>query len=72
MVVVVIFVVVIVVLLIVVLTIVNYCCFCVEKRNVEKTKEEFEDPAKELFLWCILMHMQELALLFWHEGKVCN
>lgn len=28
------------------------------------------DPARELFLWSVLMNRKEMALLFWNEGTV--
>ena len=30
---------------------------------------DFDEPARELFIWSILMHRQEMAMLFWEEGK---
>ena len=32
--------------------------------------EAFEDPARELFIWCVLNHRLEMAKFFWEEGKV--
>ena len=36
------------------------------------TLPDFDDSARELFLWSILMHRQEMAMLFLAEGKVTN
>jgi hypothetical protein len=30
----------------------------------------FENPAQELFIWCIFMRMQEMAMIFLQQGKV--
>ena len=31
---------------------------------------DFENPAQELFLWSVLMIRQDMAKIFWAEGKV--
>jgi len=31
---------------------------------------DFEEPARELFIWCVLNHKLEMAKFFWEEGKV--
>lgn len=33
-------------------------------------KQDFENPYQQLFLWSVLMNRQELAKLFWKQGKV--
>ena len=30
----------------------------------------FDDPARELFIWCIFVYMKDMAMVFWDEGKV--
>ena len=31
---------------------------------------EFDEPARELFIFCILLNRVDMAMLFWDEGKV--
>ncbi|CAH1241485.1 TRPM2 [Branchiostoma lanceolatum] len=45
------------------------------ERNPERYKPDgdpktlCEDPTRELFLYCVLLNRQEMARLFWEEGK---
>ena len=47
-------------------------CFNVTDQNTGEqfTKADFDEPARELFLWCVLMNRLDMAMLFWDEGKV--
>ncbi len=31
---------------------------------------DFDEPARELFIWAVLMIRLDMAMLFWEEGKV--
>ena len=33
-------------------------------------KEGFDEPARELFIWSVLNHQFDMAMIFWKEGKV--
>ncbi|WAR05105.1 hypothetical protein MAR_020474 [Mya arenaria] len=39
-----------------------------KETNVKKTN--FDQPSQLLFIWSILMIYQDMAKLFWAEGKV--
>ncbi len=43
-----------------------------DKHTGEKyTVPDFDEPARELFVWSVLMNRLDMAMLFWDEGKVC-
>ena len=33
---------------------------------------DFENPAQELFIWSVLLIRQDMAKMFWSEGKVSS
>ncbi|CAH1774148.1 unnamed protein product [Owenia fusiformis] len=37
--------------------------------DLQKSRYAFEEPARELFIWCVLMARDDLAMTFWEEGK---
>lgn len=39
-------------------------------KNPKEHKPDFENPSQELFIWSVLMIRQDMAKLFWAEGKV--
>ena len=48
-------------------------CFNSPAQTFEKSKEQqkcLDEPARHLFIWSILLNQQNLAKLFWSEGKV--
>ena len=38
--------------------------------DVGNKRGEARFPAEDLFVWAVLMHQQDLAKLFWKQGKV--
>lgn len=34
------------------------------------TVADFDEPARELFIWSVLLIRRDMAMLFWDEGKV--
>lgn len=39
-------------------------------KNRKELRPDFENPSQELFIWSVLMIRQDMAKLFWAEGKV--
>ena len=39
-------------------------------KDVGNKRGEARFPAEDLFVWAVLMHQQDLAKLFWKQGKV--
>ncbi|ELU05025.1 hypothetical protein CAPTEDRAFT_203326, partial [Capitella teleta] len=35
----------------------------------EQHNHDFDEPARELFVWSVLMGFKDLSMLFWEEGK---
>ena len=43
----------------------------VDKTTGEKyALADFDEPARELFIWSVLLNRLDMAMLFWDEGKV--
>ena len=40
------------------------------EQSLARKEPDFVEPARELFLWNVLMNRRDTATLFWDEGRV--
>lgn len=40
------------------------------EQNLATKEPDFVEPARELFLWNVLMNRRDTAVVFWDEGRV--
>ena len=54
-------------------TVILHNLFISDKTTGEKyALADFDEPARELFIWSVLMNRLDMAMHFWDEGRVCH
>ena len=52
------------------LTIIALACVVDATTGEKYAVADFDEPARELFIWSVLLNRLDMAMLFWDEGKV--
>ena len=52
------------------LTLIAIACVVDATTGEKYALADFDEPARELFIWSVLLNRLDMAMLFWDEGKV--
>ena len=53
-----------------ILTLIAIACVVDATTGEKYAVADFDEPARELFIWSVLLNRLDMAMLFWDEGKV--